>query len=378
MHYIGRLETWINAGAVWAAVLAVFFAVRDGGSPLPLAVVVLQGVVLLARRRRSVVPFLVCLAGMVLLVAVRESWAIAAGLCQLALLHLASVRARRDAVIAAGLLFLAQYAALALQPGFEYLGIAAASVLAWNLASVGTGVAVRTRGEYVAAVEERARWALESRESEARRRVAEDRLRIARDLHDVLGHQMAVIRVHAGLARRTLTTDPSKAAVALGETEAAATTVMREMTGILRLLREGDPEDTAPAPGLADLPALVGEVRRSGLPVTLGDGPPAGPVPELVGVTAYRVVQECLTNAGRYGSGAATVSLSAGAETFVIEVSNPVDGATTTGAGYGLIGMGERVRAVGGRLESGLDDRTFRVRAELPLSAGADLAVESS
>jgi signal transduction histidine kinase len=380
VHLIGRVATSISLAAVWIVGLALYFTLADGGSWVPLLVTVAGCLALVFRRGHAVTPWLVCLAGTVFLASGHLLWAVCATMSQLALVHLVSVRGRRTTAAAAVLTFAGHWLSLALQQPVDDFLLLSAGLLTWTLGSVGIGTAFRVRREYVAAMEDRARWALESREAEARRRVAEDRLRIARELHDVLGHQMAVIRVHAGLARRTLTTDPEKAAAALSETETAAQAVLREMTGMLRLLRESGPDaSTAPAPGLDDLGELVDGVRRTGRTVTMERDVDPGRVSGLVGVTAYRIVQECLTNAGRHSAGAVELSVRTESEVLVIEAANPAPApaAAPTGAGYGLIGMRERVRAVGGRLTAGESAGCFRVRAELPLAAGVDLEEQS-
>jgi signal transduction histidine kinase len=377
VHFLGRIALSVSLSAVWIAGLSLYFTLTEGGSWVPLLVTVAGCLALVFRRGHAVVPWLICLGGTVFLASAHLLWAVTATMSQLALAHLVSVRGRRTTVVAAVLTFAAHWLCLALQRPVDDFWLLSAALLVWALGSVGIGTAFRFRREYIAAMEERARWALESREAEARRRVTEDRLRIARELHDVLGHQMAVIRVHAGLARRTLTTDPGTAAAALSETETAAQSVLREMTGILRLLREADADSgTAPAPGLDDLDQLVDEVRRNGLTVTVAERVEPGRVSRLVGVTAYRIIQECLTNAGRHSAGAVELSLRTESEVLVIEATNPLPTPVRTppGSGYGLIGMRERVRAVGGRLTAGQSEGSFRVRAELPLAAGVDLA----
>ncbi|MCA2215331.1 sensor histidine kinase [Jidongwangia harbinensis] len=379
MHFIGRIAISVGLAAVWIAGLSLYFTLTRGGGWLPLAVTTVGCLALVFRRGHAVLPWLISLGGTVLLAWEHLLWPVTATMSQLALAHLVSVRGRRTTVAAAATTFAAHWLCLVWQRPVDDFWFLSAGLLVWTVGSVCIGTAFRFRREHVTGMEERARWALESREAEARRRVTEDRLRIARELHDVLGHQMAVIRVHAGLARRTLTTDPAKAAAALSETETAAQAVLREMTGILRLLREPDADPTtAPAPGLDDLDKLIDEVRRNGLTVTVAQQVDAGRVSRLVGVTAYRVVQECLTNAGRHSTGAVELSLRTEPEVLVIEATNPLPapGRTPPGGGFGLIGMRERVRAVGGRLTAAGSGGFFRVRAALPLTAGVDLEAQ--
>jgi signal transduction histidine kinase len=188
---------------------------------------------------------------------------------------------------------------------------------------------------------------------------------------------VAVVRVHAGLARRSLPAAPHRAATALVETERAAKAVMHEMTGILRLLRDAEGTDLpSPLPRLTEIDALLDTVRGAGLEVRLDRAVDADRVPRLVAVTVYRLVQECLTNAGRHGVGPVALGLRTGPATLMLSASNLVapDPPAPGGGGHGLIGMRERVRAAGGRLTVTADGGVFRLHAELPLEAGAELA----
>ena len=171
----------------------------------------------------------------------------------------------------------------------------------WNALAAVTGIAVRSQRAVVTAAHERARLAEESRDEEARRRVSEERVRIARDLHDVVAHHIAVINVQAGVASHLIRSDPEQAAVALAHVREAGRVVLEEVPGLLGLLRGSGEEsaglDTAPAPRLADLDSLVEQSRRSGLdvtvrrsgsPVDLGTGSRAHGLPHPPGVPDQR------------------------------------------------------------------------------------------
>ena len=259
--------------------------------------------------------------------------------------------------------------------GEAWSGDATYTVAAVSAMSVAIGIAVRGRRAVLEAAEERALRAEQTREEEAQRRVTEERLRIARELHDVVAHHISVINVQSGVARHLIRTDPDAADVALGHVRDASAVVLTEMSTILGLLRTSDEgPETAPAPGLADADALVESVRRSGLTVSWrGTGSPRDLSPS-VDLTAYRLVQEALTNAGKHGLGSAEVSVDYRDDLVLIDVTNPVAPATVEGSpGHGLVGMRERVAAVGGTLVVGpLDDGRFGVHAELPLGS-ADL-----
>ncbi|GAA3384101.1 sensor histidine kinase [Cryptosporangium minutisporangium] len=349
---------------------------RDGGTIVLLAVAIaVQGAMVVFRLRAPLTAWAVSLLCVLSIPADDAVWLVCVGVSQVLLAHVALVAQRRVTMVAAAVAVVTLCAANNRVHGFELIGNGGVVLLLWTASAAATGLAIRSHFDYVAAIEERARWAVETRTAEGRRLVAEERLRIARELHDVLGHHVAVIRVHAGLARRTLTSAPSKAAAALSETEAAAQAVLREMSGILRLLREDEQETPpAPAPGLADLDPLIETVRRGGLDVTVERDVDPQRVPDLTAVTTYRVVQECLTNARRHATGPLHLTMHTDATTMTITAANPARDVPAAGGGYGLIGMRERVRAVGGHLDVTRADGRFRVVAELPLDVGADLA----
>jgi signal transduction histidine kinase len=247
------------------------------------------------------------------------------------------------------------------------------SVLAWGGAAAAVGVAVRSQRAALEAAEARARQAELNREEEAERRVTDERLRIARDLHDVVAHHISVINVQAGVARHLMDSRPDQARAALGLVRDASKTVLSEMSAVVGLLRT-DEEDapTQPAPGLARVGSLVESVRRAGLTLTATFTGDPFELPPIHDLTAYRVVQESLTNAVKYGDGTADLDVAYGPEGVTIEVRNPV-GNTAPGAaggGHGLIGMRERVEAVHGGLAAGQGpDGVFTVCAEIPRGA---------
>lgn len=246
----------------------------------------------------------------------------------------------------------------------------------WVGLTFALGDASRSRRAYVTAVEERARRAEETREAEARRRVAEDRLSIARDLHDVIAHHIAVINVQANVANHLLSTDQDVAADALSHVRRSAQTVLSELGTVLSVLRQ--PADAAaptdPTPNLERIPELVASFRAIGLPVTVTESGPATPYDPTVELVAYRVVQESLTNVHKHNPGAATiVTLERDEDALRVEVVNAPGrpAAPQPGNGYGLIGMRERVTAIGGAVEAGpTPSGSFRVRAVLPTTEG--------
>jgi signal transduction histidine kinase len=245
----------------------------------------------------------------------------------------------------------------------------------WVIAVVFIGIALRFYRQYVAAVVERAERAERTREQEARRRVAEERLRIARDLHDLLAHSITLIGVQTSVAAHVLNADPERldrAAVAKSLDDIAETcrTARGELRTTLEVLRAHDAHDGRdPLPDLHGLEGLAQAARISGaevdLTVTTDDVPPA------VGAAAYRIVQEALTNAVRHG-GRRNVGIRIGvcAVEGALRVTVTDDGIGTGGGtpGFGLVGMRERARSVGGTLDAGtLPGKGFEVSAVLPL-----------
>jgi signal transduction histidine kinase len=228
------------------------------------------------------------------------------------------------------------------------------------------GIAVANRRALIVSLERRA-------EEEAARRVDEERLRIARELHDVVSHTMATINVQAGVAAHVLAQRPEAAADALDAIKSASKQGLRELRAILNQLRQADEaEPTEPAPGLdpLHLDALLAGARRAGLEPTLvvhGEHRRLDPAIDLAG---YRIVQESLTNAIRHaGPATATITLDYRRDALVLEIHDTGRGpADAVGGGHGLIGMRERAVAAGGSLEAGAaPEGGFRVRAELPL-----------
>lgn len=216
------------------------------------------------------------------------------------------------------------------------------------------------------------RRAEEAREKDARRRLADERLRIARELHDVVSHSIAMINVRAGVAVHVMEEQPAQAREALLEIKTASRDALHDLRGILGLLRTADePEPTAPAGGLAQLPDLVSSIRATGVQVSVeqsGGTPP----PASVDLAAYRVVQEALTNVVRHApSATARVAVRRSDSELLVEVED--DGGIPghdrhQGAGQGLVGMRERVQAAGGSLEVGpRPEGGFAVRARMPL-----------
>ncbi|MFD6328045.1 sensor histidine kinase [Streptomyces niveus] len=254
------------------------------------------------------------------------------------------------------------------------------SVAAFPLMAGVLGHSVRNRRAYLAAVEERARRAEESRDGEARRRVAEERVRIARELHDLVAHQITLANAQATVAAHLFDIRPEQTRKSLSELVETTSHALDELRSTVGLLRQsGDTAGPAePAPGLSRLPALLASFRGAGLEVSVEQEGTARPLAPGVDLTAYRIVQEALTNVTKHAAtGTARVHLAWNRDRVTITVADDGEGATGRpgavavpgrSAGYGLIGMRERATAAGGQLSAGRrPEGGFLVSAELPL-----------
>ncbi|MFI6405753.1 sensor histidine kinase [Streptomyces sp. NPDC050548] len=251
---------------------------------------------------------------------------------------------------------------------------------AWLLLPVVAGNALRLRDAYLEAVQARAEYAERSREEEARHRVAEERMRIARELHDVVAHHLALAHAQAGTAAHLARTHPDHAQKILSELAGTTSSALREMKGTVGLLRRADDPcaPLAPSPGLAQLAELTGAFTAAGLTVTVTTEGERRPLSPGVDLTAYRIVQEALTNVSKHATtGSAQVRLRYSHDRLTVTVSDDGPGTTTVpapppGQGFGLIGMRERARSVGGALRAGHRvEGGFEVTTELPLYPSA-------
>jgi signal transduction histidine kinase len=214
---------------------------------------------------------------------------------------------------------------------------------------------------------------VEERATAERAAVAEERSRIARELHDVIGHEVTVIALQADAAAMALAKAPERAAAPIEAIRRSATEALAEMRRVVGMLRAAEEEYLRPQPGLTDVESLVEASRAAGARVDLTLRPPDRPLHASVELAAYRVVQEALTNARRHSSGAPVAVRVLGDDAeVVVEVVNrgatAVPGPRRGDAGFGLVGMRERVRLLGGRLDAGpTDGGGFALTARLPL-----------
>ncbi|MFJ6104194.1 sensor histidine kinase [Streptomyces sp. NPDC092359] len=240
-----------------------------------------------------------------------------------------------------------------------------------ELPAAAFAVAVLAASEAVRVRREQGAQLRAGRAAAERRRADEERLRIARELHDVLAHSISVINVQAGVGLALLDSDPEQARSALTTIKAASKEALGEVRQVLDTLRAPGAAPRAPAPGLDRLPELVEQAAAAGLTVTVETGGSAGPLPPGADLAAFRIVQEALTNVVRHsGSRTARVRIAHGSGGLALTVDDdgPATGTEAGGSGNGLAGMRERAAALGGTVEAGArPDGGFRVHAVLPV-----------
>jgi signal transduction histidine kinase len=237
------------------------------------------------------------------------------------------------------------------------------------------GITIRARRLRIEALEERATAVEREREEESRRAVADERLRIARELHDIVAHSMGVIAVQAGVGEHVIDTDPAEAKAALRAISDTSRSTLTEIRRMLGVLREGDDETTGPAtytpaPGLADLDRLVAEIETAGVTVAVSFAGSPVELPKGVDLAAYRIIQEALTNVLKH-AGAARAEVVVRHEPGVLALEVRDDGrgvnGRSKGGGHGIVGMRERVALYGGTLEAcPVSGGGFHVVARLP------------
>jgi signal transduction histidine kinase len=327
--------------------------------------------VLVALRRRWPLPVFAASAGFTV-VAVSTPWMLPPA--AVASLTCAYTVATRTGRTVAWLSVLAAAVAVHLAAGFSFDAWTQPEAIA-IYASLGMAVAVgdlaRTRRAYLAEVLDRAQRAEHSRDEEARRRVIEERVRIARELHDVVAHHIAVINVQAGVAAHLLHDQPERSEESLAHVRHGAQTVLDELSTVLGVLRDPDhpagPADEPPR-GLAYLSELIERLAGTGLRVEEQRNGRVRPLPSAVDLAAYRIIQESLTNARKHAlDDRARLRLRFAEDELEITVENATVGTSLGAAGFGLVGMRERAAALGGRLSAeATGDGRFVVHASLP------------
>jgi signal transduction histidine kinase len=380
-------SAWLFDGGlalVAAGLSTAFFVFELVGSGLPrgilalgYALALLHTLPLAARRRFPGAVLALCVASG-LAVAVLGLSPIVLGVAILVAVY--SVAAYGDRWVSLAGLAAAEVGSLAVQltPGrFQAPTVVSNALVigaAWLL-----GHFVGVRRAYTVRLEDRTAELEQARGELARRAVTEERLRLARELHDVVAHAMSVIAVQSGVGAHVASTQPEEAARALAAIEATSRAALEELRRLLGVLRQdSEPQgDLTPVPGLADLDSLLAEVAKAGLGVRLRvEGTPS-PLPAGVDLSAYRIVQEALTNVVKHaGPARAQVVVGYGHREVTVEVTDDgrgvgaLAGDGRAGVGHGLIGMRERVAAFDGELEVGPGPGGgFRVAARLPLAA---------
>lgn len=360
------------AAALWVLSVTLILGVVDGAGRRAVALLLaLTHIAPLAWRRRhpEAVLGLMALTGLVFV----ATGAPAVGLGPAVLVGVYSVAAyrpparSRPAIAGATLAMLVAVAAS--DAGFDTM---VADAVAFAVAGL---LGDRQRRAVAEAATERARAAelARTREQLARQAVVEERLRIARELHDIVAHAMSVITVQAGTARMVMDGSPDVARDALGAIEGTSRQALQEMRRLLSVLRhdgDGGADALAPARGLADLDGLVETASAAGVRVEVRREGEPRPLPAGADLAAYRIVQEALTNVCRHArASAATVEVRYGPGEVAVEVTDDgIGGVPDGGGGHGLVGMRERAALYGGNVEAApRPGGGFRVRARIPV-----------
>jgi signal transduction histidine kinase len=363
----------VVAGGV--AVVGVAFHGDAENRPLTFALALAAAAALTARRRAPVAALAVSGALVLTLFAVDHNAGAGAVFAPAVALYSVGLTRGRIHQLVAALAAIAAVVAtgtfLAGDDTFRFATLGHAALVAVPLLAA---EAVRNRRSYVALLLQRLALAEHTREEEARRRVEQERLRIARDLHDAVAHALTTINVQAGVAAHLLDQNPGNARAALVTIEDASREALDELRATLGILRErdGGGPPLEPAPALDAVGDLVELARDTGLDVSLETrGQPPERLPDAVQLAAYRIVQESLTNARRHAAGArARVGLSFERDRLLVTVENgngtTSNGSSGGGVGIGIVGMQERAAAAGGTLRAALGPNGFSVAAELP------------
>lgn len=378
-----RVPGWVPDLVFTAFIISIAFWPPSISGYVPTSTLVvaltLLPVVMLPWRRVAPLTVLVAHVTLFGLVAALGTLSFGVGFAvAVAMFHVANRSERRRtiwigagvAVLMVGLSFLTRQESV-FDPRVLQFGLFAAFATA-------AGAGKRVQEDYVAAITERAERAEQTREIEAERRVSEERLRIARDLHDAVAHQISVISLNANVASSAVDAKPERAKEALATIRVAARTVLGEIGDLLNMLRTHDTSGergTSPVQSLEHLEQLIDQFSGSGLVVTVRNEGDLSQTPPAVGLVGYRVVQEALTNAHKHGAERrAHVLIQVDTERLVIVVTNPMQPVVEQPAidrppsnGLGLVGLRERVASVRGSIEARPTPGGYRVQAVLPL-----------
>jgi signal transduction histidine kinase len=359
-------HAWLTDLALTALLLAGGVAAvlhSSSGSTAAIVLTVAGTVPLVVRRSRPALVVAVVGVAALALVGI-DAWIEPLPLA-VAVYTLTSVRDTREARGLAGLAIVAIGVAVLVDGGIEF-GAAAARVVLLVAAAV-LGDSIRSRRAYVREIEEKAARLERERETQAQRAAAEEQARIARELHDVIAHALSVIVVQAGAADDAFEFDPARARGPIREVDRAARAALADLRRVLGIVQ--GPGGYQPQPSLGQLDRLVDSVRATGLDVTLEIDGRQQPLPAAVDLSAYRIVQEALTNSLKHAAAQhVQVRVRYGAD-LELEVRDDGRGAVAAdGGGSGIVGMRERVALLGGRLDVGpANGGGYRVTAAIPL-----------
>ena len=332
---------------------------RDARAPVVvgIALALASALPVAVRRARPVEGLLVSAGALALGIGLNTGADVAGFATLVMVFSVASRRPRRESLRLAGLGALLVGVGMLVSDAHragELIFVAAVFAAAWAI-----GGQVRLRRQRAVDRADAADAELRERELRAEQRVADERIRIARELHDVVAHSVSVMVIQAGAARTVLGADPGRAAEAMRTVEETGRGALNEMRRLLGVLRGSEAGARLPQPGVSDIEHLVAQSREAGLDVSLVFAGDLGEVPETVGVSAYRIVQEALTNVRRHaGPGAAAVvRLDYARGRLELRVTDAggggAPGLAAAGEGHGMVGMRERVDAHGGSMVSG-------------------------
>jgi signal transduction histidine kinase len=348
---------------------SVGWAVRHHDRAYGVALALVQTAPLLFRRRAPVATLVAVVAATI---AIMSAWGYFAPIpAAVALYSVAAHCERRRAAVAGGVALAALAIPVGRNVGGDF-GPFALHMIALAVPLI-LGDNLRTRRAHLLALEERAQRLEREREEHARRAAAEEQARIARELHDIVAHSVSVMVVQAAAADDVFDTRPDRAREALRSIEQTGRSALGELRRVLQGLRPDDAE-LAPQPGLARLDALVGLVSDAGLSVELEREGDFTGLPASIDVSAYRIVQEALTNALKHAHATtARVLVRRTADVVELEVADDgVGPGSSVSGGHGLIGMRERTTLLGGEFRAGAGERGgFTVRALLPLTGAS-------
>ncbi len=351
MRRVSRL--WDIVIAALATIVLVAEAVIEGGSPIAIALSAIIGGALAFRRTYPLTSYLVSGASVVAMVA----FAFPAGMYPYAnLLQTYSVGAYANpsrAVIGLVLSVAGPVGYWLIAPPDPNPVIPAIVVASWVLAWAG-GAAEAARRRRVAARVMQEEEDAQRRQAEALAAADDERSRIIREVHDIVGHSVTVMLLHAGAAQRLMDTDPAAAASAVNTVEEVGRETLAELDRVLGLQRRSDGADRRPAPGVDDINDLAGRFNDAGIPVIVEvEGEPQS-LSRTTDLAVYRIVQESLTNVARHAGGApARVHIGYGGEALRVVVSDSGTNDGPANGGRGLVGIKERVEELGGELTAG-------------------------